>query len=206
MSIATEISRLQTAKTNLKTSIENKGVDVPANTKLDGYSALVDAIQTGGGGTSNFVHGTFTTGSTNGATSIEIPYTGSGYPVMAVVVVAGGVYNPAYSHWYDKKQQGAVGEWTMTKSVMSSTPTYTTSGTQNQGVVMILFKDNNFETTSYSRTGVMDANAFTSMDASSGRDTCVRFKSNKMLSYYVHTSFYGLLADTDYEYFIVYSE
>lgn len=49
MSIATEISRLQTAKTNLKTSIENKGVDVPANTKLDGYSALVDAIQTGGG-------------------------------------------------------------------------------------------------------------------------------------------------------------
>lgn len=48
MSIATEISRLQTAKTNLKTSIENKGVDIPAATKLDGYSAFVDAIQTGG--------------------------------------------------------------------------------------------------------------------------------------------------------------
>ena len=50
MSIASEISRLQAAKAALKTSIEGKGVTVPSETTLSGYSALVDAIQTGGGG------------------------------------------------------------------------------------------------------------------------------------------------------------
>ena len=50
MSVASEISRLQTAKADLKIAIEGKGVTVPSSTKLDGYSALVDSIETGGGG------------------------------------------------------------------------------------------------------------------------------------------------------------
>lgn len=50
MSIASEIERLQDAKSALKTAIEGKGVSVPASTKLDGYSALVDSIEQGGGG------------------------------------------------------------------------------------------------------------------------------------------------------------
>lgn len=49
MSIASEITRLQTAKSDLATSIANKGVTVPANATLDDYAALVDSIQTGGG-------------------------------------------------------------------------------------------------------------------------------------------------------------
>lgn len=48
MSIANEILRLQQAKSDLATSIENKGVTVPAATTLDGYAALVDQIQQGG--------------------------------------------------------------------------------------------------------------------------------------------------------------
>ena len=52
MSIATEITRLQTAKSDLKTAIEGKGVTVPSATKIDGYADLVESIQTGGGGTS----------------------------------------------------------------------------------------------------------------------------------------------------------
>lgn len=47
MSISTEITRLQNAKASIKTSIESKGVTVPSSTKLDGYSALIDTIQTG---------------------------------------------------------------------------------------------------------------------------------------------------------------
>lgn len=49
MSIASEITRLQTAKTELKTAIESKGVTVPSDTKLDGYADLVDSIEQGGG-------------------------------------------------------------------------------------------------------------------------------------------------------------
>lgn len=49
MSITTEILRLQGAKSALKTAIEGKGVAVPSSAKIDGYSALVDAIEQGGG-------------------------------------------------------------------------------------------------------------------------------------------------------------
>lgn len=50
MSVASEISRLQTAKADLKIAIEGKGVTVPSSTKLDGYADLVDSISGGGGG------------------------------------------------------------------------------------------------------------------------------------------------------------
>lgn len=50
MSIASEITRLQTAKADLKTAIEGKGVTVPSSAKLDAYPALVESIQQGGGG------------------------------------------------------------------------------------------------------------------------------------------------------------
>lgn len=48
MSIASELSRIQQAKSDLATSIANKGVTVPAATTIDGYAALVDQIQQGG--------------------------------------------------------------------------------------------------------------------------------------------------------------
>lgn len=47
MSVATELTRIQGAKADLKTAIEAKGVTVPSATLISGYSALVDQIQTG---------------------------------------------------------------------------------------------------------------------------------------------------------------
>lgn len=48
MSIATEISRLQSAKASIKSAIEGKGVTVPSATLLDGYAALITSIPSGG--------------------------------------------------------------------------------------------------------------------------------------------------------------
>lgn len=48
MSVASEITRLQTAKADLKTAIEGKGVTVSSSAKLDAYPALVESIQQGG--------------------------------------------------------------------------------------------------------------------------------------------------------------
>lgn len=45
MSVATQITRIQGAKADLKTSIEAKGVTVPSATLISGYAALVDQIQ-----------------------------------------------------------------------------------------------------------------------------------------------------------------
>ena len=52
MSIKTEITRLQNAKASIKTAIEGKGVTVPDGTKLDGMTALIDSISSGGGSSS----------------------------------------------------------------------------------------------------------------------------------------------------------
>lgn len=57
MSVQTEITRIESAKTAIATAIEGKGVTVPEGTKLDGLAALVEAISAGGGGV---VTGSFT--------------------------------------------------------------------------------------------------------------------------------------------------
>lgn len=46
MSIASEISRLNTAKANIKAAIEAKGVVVPSATTLDGYPSIITNIPT----------------------------------------------------------------------------------------------------------------------------------------------------------------
>ena len=50
MSISSEIERIQTAKSAIITSIENKGVTVPTGAKIDELSELIDSIPSGGGG------------------------------------------------------------------------------------------------------------------------------------------------------------
>ena len=46
--ISEEITRLQTAKANIKTAIENKGVEVSSSAKIDDYASLIDDISSGG--------------------------------------------------------------------------------------------------------------------------------------------------------------
>ena len=58
MSIATEISRLKSAKSAIAAAIAGKGVTVPSGTLLDGMAALIESIEAGGGGSfdlSNFL-------------------------------------------------------------------------------------------------------------------------------------------------------
>lgn len=44
MSIASEISRIQSAKADIKSAIESKGVTVPSDEKIDAYAPLIQAI------------------------------------------------------------------------------------------------------------------------------------------------------------------
>jgi hypothetical protein len=53
MTIADQITRLNNAKAAIKQSIENKGVTVGEDVKLDKYPALIDSISGEGGGDSN---------------------------------------------------------------------------------------------------------------------------------------------------------
>ncbi len=167
---------------------------------------ITTGTNSGGGGAANIVMGEFTTPSTSGYTNITIPYTGSGYPIAAMVFVKGGAYNSANTEWYNSVQRYAVGQWTMHKSVQTSNPTYGTSGTQNQGVTTAIYKNSTSTSTTYTRTSAMNTNVFSSSNASSSALNVCKLKTGNVLSYYTNTSSYGLLPDLEYTYIIIYSE
>lgn len=48
MSVQSEITRIEAAKTAIKTAIEGKGVTVPDGTMLSGLASLIDGIEVGG--------------------------------------------------------------------------------------------------------------------------------------------------------------
>jgi hypothetical protein len=94
MSIATEISRLQTAKADIKTAIEAKGVTVPSNATLDTYDTYVSQIS-GGGGTNylnEFLKGNITVFDVNnmGVFNAKLPNGfGTGYAGVTKVDLTG---------------------------------------------------------------------------------------------------------------------
>lgn len=157
------------------------------------------------GGSSNFVSGTFTALSSTGVQTITIPYTGTGYQIAAVVVVSGGMQNSSYSAWYDTIQRYAIGQWTLTKCEMSTTPTYYLSGTNNSGVTTVIYKSNTSNANTYSRTSSNTSNSYSNIEAASQTSHCVRFNSRTTMSVYVSSTNYGLMPNIDYDYFIVYS-
>ena len=168
----------------------------------------------GGGGASNIVQGTFTTGSTRNTNStVSLSYSGSGYPIAFFVYVDGGAYNNSTggnTTWYNSVNRYDVGWVGMVKSQTPVTPTYTTSGGANYGTIALIYKNSTSQSTTYTRTSSMSANTYTSSSTNPGNSTtCVRFKGNgKTLAYYVGnagSSAIGLAPSTKYAYIVIYS-
>ena len=61
MSIASDVTRIESAKAAIKAAIEDKGVTVPDGTLLDGMATLIESIEAGGANyNSTIVTGSFT--------------------------------------------------------------------------------------------------------------------------------------------------
>ena len=189
MSILSKLQALLTAA-NTKTGESDTTLTDAIQTLVDGYGQ--------GGGATNYVHGEFHTNSTDGQQTITIPYTGTGYAIMATVVVKGGAY-VANTTWYTTISRYAIGVWSMTKSNMSLTPTQETLA-----VVQSIYKNSASDAANYTRNSAMDQNTFQN-NASGSANGCVVFQNSTTMKVYVQNTSYGLLKDIDYEYFIVYS-
>ena len=186
---------------------ENGTVDV---TNL----ASVDVAVESSGGASNLVHGTFTTGSTRATVeSTTLAYTGTGYPVAAVVFVKGGIYNSTSagdSTWYNSVNRYDVGAWYMTKSEATTAPIYDTAQTYTQGAAAIMYKNSTSDPTTYTQSAVKNQQIYTSSNVNPADGTkCVTFKgSGTNLAWYVGnlaSNARGLAPDTEYEYYVIYS-
>ena len=96
MSISSEITRISNAKTAIAQSIANKGVTVPSGTKIDGMAALIDSIQTGGGGAVQPSKALTVT--SNGTTTItpDAPYEAIKQVDLTVNVASGGGGSAGY--------------------------------------------------------------------------------------------------------------
>lgn len=70
MSIASDVTRIESAKAAIKAAIEGKGVTVPDATLLDGMAALIESIEAGGGGGFQVALGTFIPAETQSLNSI----------------------------------------------------------------------------------------------------------------------------------------
>lgn len=205
---------LDEMKDQLITELGDKGVTATfdSTTGLLGLVSKIGDIQTGGGTSCpKLVQGTFTTGSTRAGTgTVSINYTGTGYPIAVMVYMQSGAYDPNDS-WYNTIAAYDVDAFYMTKSQMSSTPTFVASASvpANQGVVCGVYKSSTSNATTHSRNGSSSAVFFNSSDATTGYN-CIRFKnSTKTMSYYIGNSAsnrVGLAPSKTYAYIIVYSE
>lgn len=188
-----------TSKVNVNVPQPTGSITITENGTHDvaSYASAVVNVS-GGGGASNFVHGEFHTNSAYGQQVITIPYTGTGYAIMATVVVKGGAYVSGTT-WYDAISRYAVGVWSMTKSNMSVAP-----ASHASAVVQSIYKNSTSSATTYTRNSSMSQGTFATNSAASANG-CVVFRNPTTMSVYVQNTSYGLLKDLDYEYFIVYS-
>lgn len=169
----------------------------------------------GGGGASNFVTGEFTVPTYSSSAKygeVSIPYTGSGYPISAIVFVKGGVYNSTstgQSTWYTGIKRYALGYWSMVKSNTTTAPDYN-STTNDKATVVSVYKNSTSAADNYTRTSVMGTGVFsTSNPAVNSGSGVINFRNNvKTLRYGIgngSSSTYGLYPQVTYVYQIVYS-
>lgn len=174
-----------------------------------------EGTATGGGGTSNIVIGSFTTGSTRNTRGVvTIPYTGTGYPIALHVYIKNGVYNNGTggnTTWYNSvSNRYDVGWFTMTKARQNTAPTYATSGEDNYGCTVSVYKNSTSSGTTYGRNLLMSANTYSSSsgNASGLTNTLIFRGSGTSLQYYIGngtSSTGGLAPSTEYTYIVVYS-
>lgn len=167
----------------------------------------------GGGGASNIVMGTFTTGATRASTgTFSINYTGSGYPIALIVVVNGGMYNNTSTGdttWYNSTNTYDAGLFCMVKANTTVAPSYS-NGPDDIATKIVVYKGSSSSATTYSVTQKTNTAGYKNSISSAGNGAnCVIFKGNgTTVSYYIGnkaSNRIGLAPSTEFQYIAIYS-
>lgn len=208
---------LDEMKDQLISELGDKGVTATfdSTTGLLGLVSKIGDIQTGGTGATNIVQGTFTTANSGGTTgSVTLDYSGTGYPILAIVWVDGGIYNNSSSGnttWYNSQSRYDAGLVILSKSRTTEAPSYSSSGDDNTAAITYVYKNSTSSATTYGWAGVMNNNSYVgSSTNAAANNSMLRFKGNgKTLSYYIGnrgSSTRGLVRNTKFAYIVIYSQ
>lgn len=129
MSVQTEITRIESAKTAIATAIEGKGVTVPEGTLLDGMAPLIESIEAGGGG--KFACGTITSANNislgpDANFEIETGFLNETNSVNFALLLLNGSVSGAQNNTHFIGNQGSAGTAIAYKTVSSSSARYDT--------------------------------------------------------------------------------
>lgn len=175
------------------------------------------ALTTGtasGGGSSNIVTGTFTTGSTGGVVEeITVPYEGSGWPIVIIVYVEDGMHvtdNTVNPEWRNTVAYHATGMFAAVKAHFNSEPNYSSTAlrlTQNMTTTVTAYKSSSSTATSYGYGGDPSAYVYSPRNPTGGNNYSVAYmQSSTKLKIFVRSSNYGFQPSITYRYIIIYSE
>lgn len=162
------------------------------------------------GGASNVVFGTFRTSSSYGSTvTINIPYTGSGYPIAFMAFVSDGLKNPTEGHtaWNNLVKRYAIGYYSMVKDETNTAPTFS-SATADSARILVIYKNSTSDATllnyNYSQATVFDTT-----NPSTTYSSFLKFPNKTSFKYRTVGSSgtqYGFATNMNFTYIAVYSE
>lgn len=201
MTIADEIQALSDDRTAIQNAILAKGGTVTAADGFDDFATAIASIPSGGGGLP-VIKGSFTAGSAGAVQTINIPYTGNGYPLLISCVVKGGTsYAEPYKITLKQRNAGIA---TLIKANPDVTPTYSSSDA-NTGLVTVYAR-----TSSTSAAGTATYSvAYTSSNPSGSSSLANIIKvsaKNSFKIYIADGSVYGFYPGQEYDYWAIYSE
>lgn len=189
-------------------TITANGTYNASSDSADGYSSVT--VNVSGGGSSNFIQGTFTAGEAGSVQTITLPYSGNGFIKCLSIFVADGAYNSSKTDWWNVIHTYAVAQVSIVKSYMSIAPDYSENNTNTNGAVcMFAYKNSTSNGNGYGRILNIPLRIYYNTTPAGGSSTFIYITSKDTFKVSVcgsENGTYGLLSGVDYTYCAVYSE
>lgn len=201
MTIADEIQALSDDRTAIQNAISAKGGTVTSADGFDDFAAAIGTIPSGSGGLP-VIKGSFTAAAAGTVQTINIPYSGNGYPILVSCVVKGG-YSSAEPYRSTLKVKNA-GIAALIKANPDLTPTFSTGGA-NSGIVAVYCR-----TSSTAGGGTVSYSDVYSTSNPSGTSSLAHIiKVDSKISFKIYIANgqqYGFYPGQEYDYWAIYSE
>ena len=183
-------------------SVTENGTYDPEDDNADGYSEVTVNVQP-----TKYVSGTFTgqNAEKGSAKNISVPYSGSGYPIAAVIYPTNGAYKSGDS-LYSLVQKSAVLTWSMAKCNTSTSPTYNDINAEaNHATCSVVYKNSDSDATSTSVSRSANTPVFNQNKAAASTVHVARFSDAQTMTVFIANTSYGFVAGVEYTYDIIYS-